>query len=446
MTIQRLLFTFAALSLLGSSSVHAEGHTIARLFWQDHQSAALKWADLRKTKDGYALAEESVQGFPELDVDDQMLVQMQIDDGLLVVGVRDEANGDIGSGWVAIESGATQEAHGDHFHWRFTKTPSVLSKLIDDGQGNPAHLYRYGKSFVMANDQRNGFTVMDAKGVRKAKSATEAGMFYEGGGGHITLAVADDKVAYSTWIHGEGENVGRVDVVGLDENAGKGYRIDCPTGVLHGATYCGGKVFFAPADGICWVAADMEADDAADSVQVNHLEIGSDPKGKPLRTGAFANLDDTVVFTSGRADQSLLCIVDASSDEPQIESMPMELESDQSLRTPIVGKGSGGRPVALCFAESKEAPENDQLFVVDLDPDGNGEFSDAKAREPISVGRSQIEGHFGHHDAVFLPRGRQIAITNPGDASIWVISLTDQSVQAKFDCEGMPTSLASISD
>lgn len=446
MTIRSFILTLVALLLMGSSSVNAEGRTIARLFWQDHQNATLKWADLQKSKDGYALSENDISGFPELDTDDQTLVQMQVDDGLLIVGVRDEANGDIGSGWVAIETGATQEAHGDHFHWRFPEPPSVHSKLIDSGQGNPAHLYRYGKSFVMANDQRNGFTVLNSKSVRDAKSPAEAGRFYEGGGGHITLAVAEGKVAYSTWIDREGENAGRVDVVGLGENAEKGYHITCPTGVLHGATYCDDKVFFAPSDGVCWVHADLEVDDAADSVTVNHLEIGTDPEGNPLRTGAFTTIDHAVVFTSGKAEQSKLCFIDASCDTPAVQSLSMELASDQSLKTPIIGKGSGGRPIALCFAESKEAPKTDQLYVVDLDPDGNGDYSDAKAREPIAVGPSQIEGHFGHHDAVFLPRGRQIAVTNPGDASIWVISLTDQSVQAKFECEGTPTSLVSISD
>lgn len=446
MTIRSIILTFAALSLMGSSSVHAEGRTIARLFWQDHHNATLKWADLQKSKDGYSLSENDVNDFPDLDTDDQTLVQMQVDDGLLVVGVRDEANGDIGSGWVAVETGATQEEHGDHFHWRFLEAPSVHSKVIDSGQGNPAHLYRYGTSFVMANDQRNGFTVLDSKSVRDAKSPTEAGQFYEGGGGHITLAVAEGKVAYSTWIDREGENAGRVDVVGLAENADKGYRIACPTGILHGATYCGDKVFFAPSDGVCWVRADLDVDDAADSIKVNHLEIGTDSDGKPLRTGAFATIDQAVVFSSGKAEQSKLCFIDASCDTLKVQSLSMELASDQSLKTPIVGKGSGGRPIALCFAESKEAPESDQLYVVDLDPDGNGDYSDAKARAPIAVGPSQIEGHFGHHDAVFLPRGRQIAVTNPGDASIWVISLGDQSVEAKFECEGMPTSLVSISD
>ncbi|GAB5515015.1 hypothetical protein [Rhodopirellula baltica] len=446
MTIRSFILTFAALSLMGSSSVHAEGRTIARLFWQDHHNATLKWADLQKSKDGYSLSENDVNGFPDLDTDDQTLVQMQVDDGLLVVGVRDEANGDIGSGWVAVETGATQEEHGDHFHWRFLEAPSVHSKVIDSGQGNPAHLYRYGTSFVMANDQRNGFTVLNSKSVRDAKSPTEAGRFYEGGGGHITLAVAEGKVAYSTWIDREGENAGRVDVVGLAENADKGYRIACPTGILHGATYCGDKVFFATSDGVCWVRADLDVDDAADSIKVNHLEIGTDSDGKPLRTGAFATIDQAVVFSSGKAEQSKLCFIDASCDTLKVQSLSMELASDQSLKTPIVGKGSGGRPIALCFAESKEAPQSDQLYVVDLDPDGNGDYSDAKARAPIAVGPSQIEGHFGHHDAVFLPRGRQIAVTNPGDASIWVISLSDQSVEAKFECEGMPTSLVSISD
>ncbi|MFG0253861.1 MAG: hypothetical protein ACF787_01985 [Rhodopirellula sp. JB053] len=432
--------------LFGGTTVHAQGRTVARLFWQDHQNAKMMWGDLQKTSEGFSLAENQVEGFPALDTDDQSLVQMQTDEGLIVVGVRDEAGGEIGSGWVAIESGAFQESHGDHYHWRFTSAPSIHSTRVDAFQGNPAHVYRYDNAFVMANDQKNGFTMLTAKSIRKAESPEATGSFFEGGGNHITLAVAEGRVAYSTWIDREGENAGRVDVVGLGNRSGKRYHVHCPSGGLHGATYNTGKVFFAPADGICWVEADLDVNRHPESVIVHHLPIGTDAEDKPLRTGAFQNVGSYVVFSSGKGEQSRLCFVDASKSEPTIESLTLRMDAGQSMLTPIVGRGIGGSPIALCFAESKDAPENDQLYVVDLDPDRNGSFSDAVAGEPIAVGRSRIEGHFGHHDAVFLPRGRQIAITNPGDSSIWVISLRDQSVAGKFDCTGTPTALLSISD
>ncbi|MCC9641955.1 hypothetical protein LOC71_06685 [Rhodopirellula sp. JC740] len=452
MKITHNTFAMLLIAVCSASSVQAQGRTVARLFWQDYASADLKWGDLKKSKDGYSLDEQSISNFPKLDVDEQTLVQMQTDDGLLVVGVRDEAGGDIGSGWIAIETGTERETHGDHFHWRFNESPSVLTQLVDENQGNPAHLYLYGKTFAMANDQRNGVTLMSAKSIREGKTPSECGRFVEAGGGHITLAVAEDRVLYSTWIQREGEQAGQVDVVSLaktvgDSNAGAGrYSIHCPTGGLHGATYNRGKVFLAPTDGVCWVNADLDASQSADSVTVNHISLGKDSEDKPLRTGAFTNLGDYVVFSTGKASESRLCWLNASADRPELQSLGIQIADDQSLRTPIAGFGPGNSPVALCFAESKESPDTDQLYVVSLDPNGDGDFADAKAGEPMQVGPSQLEGHFGHHDAVFLPRGRQIAVTNPGDASIWVISLRDQTVEAKLECKGTPTSLISISD
>ncbi|MDA8746293.1 hypothetical protein N9N28_16845, partial [Rubripirellula amarantea] len=57
---------------------------------------------------------------------------------------------------------------------------------------------------------------------------------------------------------------------------------------------------------------------------------------------------------------------------------------------------------------------------------------------------NQIIGHAGHHDAVLLPGGRRIAITNPGDQSVWVLSSSDFSVQAKLPLSGTPTRLLSF--
>jgi hypothetical protein len=440
-TLSLLLFG----SLLANESF-AQGRTVARLFWQDDSSATVRWGDLKKSADGWSLKEESIEGFPLLDGAEQVLVQMQSDDGLVVVGIHDHSDGAFGSGWVAIESGAVEESHGDHSHWRFKHSPSVLHTRIDADQGNPAHVYRYGKSIVLANDTRDCFTIATAHSVRSAKTPDSSATFYEGGSGHITLAVLENEVAYATWIAPAGDDCGRVDVVGLGVNDGRRYSIKCPTGMLHGATTNSGKVFFASADGVCWVDGDREVDDDPNSVLVHHLPLGRDDQDKALRTGAFANLGKHVLFTAGKISDAKLCVLDASSDAPTLIELPIPLRDGESLTTPVAVKSRGGRNLALLFRESIESPETDAMLVVDLDQNGDGRFDDPALVKEIAIGRNQINGHAGHHEAVVLPNRRHVVISNPADATISTVSLSDFDVNATLTVNGAPTRLIAIGD
>lgn len=442
-TIYRVL-TIAIACSLGASTVLAQGRTVARLFWQDDATATLRWGDLKKSADGFTLNESSIEEFPDVDVSEQSLVEMTHSDGLLLVGVHDQSEGSFGSGWVAIESGAIEEPHGDHSHWKFTDTPKVTSWMIDKDQGNPAHVYRYGKSFVIANDAKNGFTLASAQSIRDAKSAELAATFLPGGNGHITLAVVENQVAYATWIAPVGDDSGRVDVVGLGANAGKTYSIHCPTGGLHGATTNSGKVFFAPSDGVCWVTADASMSFSSEDVTVGHLPLGKDANDKPLRTGAFTNLNSHVVFTSGKQAETRLCWIDASATSPTVGHLMIPTEQGESLSSPIVFEASGRKQLAMMFAENKESPESDRTLIVDLDPNADGNFADAVVKGSIAIGRSAIQEHSGHHDAAVLPGRRQVAITNPGDGSIWIVSLADLNVIAKLNVEGTPTRLTAL--
>ncbi|KAA1258451.1 hypothetical protein LF1_09710 [Rubripirellula obstinata] len=441
-TVVTLSLWFGA--LFTATSAEAQGRTLARLFWQDDSSASLQWGDLKKNAEGFHLAPATIDQFPELDPDEQSLVQMRHDDGLIIVGVHDNNEGTFGSGWVAIESGAIEEPHGDHSHWKFNEAPSVAQQIIDETQGNPAHVYRYGKSFVLAIDKNNGFTIASADSIRQAKTAEQAAAFFDGGSGHITLAVEEDRVAYATWIAPVGENAGRIDVIGLGENSGQRYTIACPTGGLHGATINSGKAFFAPSEGVCWVEADREMSANSETVTVNHLSLGKDADDKPLRTGAFANLKSHVIFTSGKGDQAKLCVLNAADQIPALIEVSLDLPEGQSVMSPIPMQTRSHGPLACMFAESKEKPETDELIVVALDPNRDGDFSDAVIKTTIAVGRNDIRPHAGHHDAVLLPDGRRIAITNPGDQSIWIVSLADFSVQAKLSISGTPTRLLAI--
>jgi len=441
--LRSILVAIAACLTIPSIAV-GEGRTAARLFWQDDSEATVRYGDLKRSKSGWSLEAQPVEGFPRLDTGEQSLVQMQTDGGIVMVGVHDRADGTFGSGWVAIESGATEQSHGDHSHWHMTESPRVIRSVIDDQQGNPAHVYLYGNSFVLANDKLNGFSIASAASVRDAKDDADAISFHEGGNGHITLAVAENRVAYSTWIAPMGDDMGRVDVIGLGENAGKQYSIKCPSGVLHGATYNSGKAFFAPGDGICWVNADLELDDAPESVQVNHLSLGEDADGKPLRTGAFANLDSVVLFAAGKGDESKLCWIDASSDAPEIRSLAIEVADGESLSTPVALKARGGKPMAMMFRENPTDPDTDSLVFVDLDPNKDGSLVDAKVAGTVAIGCNQIEGHSGHHAMVALPYGREVVVSNPGDGTLSIISLADFSIVETIGVEGAPTRLVAI--
>lgn len=434
------------LGCLCSRQTLAKERVIARLFWQDDSGATVRWGDLKKSATGWAVDGQAVDDFPTLDLAEQSLVQMQSDAGLIIVGVHDRADGAVGSGWVAIESGAVEESHGDHSHWRFKQPPSVLHQRIDADQGNPAHVYRYGKSFVLANDKKNGFTITSSDAIRSAKTPDTAATFHGGGNGHITLAVVDDRVAYATWIAPAGDDCGRIDVVGIGDNAGKRYSIQCPTGMLHGATTNSGKVFFAPADGVCWVDADREVEDDPGSVNVRHLSLGTDADDKPLRTGVFENFGRYVLFTAGKGDDAKLCVINAASDSPAVMELPIELSEGQTLTTPIAVKSIVKKSLAMMFRENKDAPDEDALLIVDLDPNGDNVLSDMAVVQTVPVGRNQIDGHSGHHEAVVLPGRREVVVSNPADATLSIVSLADFTVVATVAVDGTPTRLVAIGD
>lgn len=450
--MNRKLFWTTSLTLLccfpvvvfGQEKKAAAPHAYVRLFWQDQSEATIQWGDVHKQAGKWQLESKSLADFPAIDVKQQSLVQMQADAGVLFVGVHDDVDGTIGSGWVAIETGVHEEEHGDHSHWRIVQPPHVCAEKIDLEQGNPAHVYRYGSSVVLANDKRGGMTFLSAAAIRNSEKASLVGSFVSGGGGHITLAVQPNQVAYATWIDREGEHAGQIDVVALGTQQGKGYSLFAPTGGLHGATVNHGKAIFAPAEGICWVEVDRQVTRDPQTVQVHSFSLGTDDQERPLRTGAFHNYGKHVLFTAGKAEFSKLVTLDASVDEPALTELPVPVEEGEGLSTPVVLRPRKGSPFALMFAENRETPEEDRLVVVKLDPDGNGDFSDAVLTHSIPIGKNQIEGHSGHHGITLLPGRRHFVVSNPGDGSLWMFEVDGMSVIAKFQVDGTPTRMIAL--
>lgn len=416
---------------------------VTRLFWQDRSDDSLKWADLYLGST-WELSSQTVDQFPKLDVEKQDLVQMNVLNGTLLVGVRDQENGKFQSGWVAVKTGVREVPHGFHSDWIFDSLPTVKCSRLDKEQGNPAHLYTYDDKFYLANDQKNGFTVVDPNSIG---SSNASGQFFLGGGNHITMAAADGLVGYSTWIDGGGPNKGRVDVVNLQKSGeqANGYSFFLPSGVIHGATENSGRVFFAPSDGVCWVSADRQLKQKADSVEVHHISLGKDEQTeKPLRTGGFTNHRNWVLFVTKSDDYSALCLVDAKASKPTLVKVPIPVSDGLTLTTPRVVQTYHGKRYAFIFHDRKGGELEEKLTVIDLDPNRDRNLSDARIVKSMTVGASKVEGHHGHHAICFDSDGKYAAVTNPGDGTIWVLSLHDLSISGKLQVGGIPTAICGL--
>lgn len=462
----------AALTLAGATACHRPGGTgpelevkaeaqkpkggktprpFTRLFVQDLKTASLKWADLTLDEKGaFAIAPlAAVDGFPALDPARQKLVQMKDSNGLVCVGVRDDADGAFASGWVLVHAGVGYTDHGDHGHWAFKDKPAVWDSRLDTKQGNPAHLYRYGGRFFLANDKLNGYTRIDPKKYERGKDGKltkDAPRFLVGGGNHITLAVVDDRVGYAAWIDGGGPNKGRVDVTPVTANAKSepAYSFALPTGGIHGATACAGKVFFAPAGGVCWVDADAGLKLKPEQVKVRHIDLGADGD-KPRRTGAFATSGRHVVFTTGKGENSALAILDARAADPKPVFVPLAVKKGTQAVTPEVVNTAWGKDYALVFHDRvKDADARDALEVIALDPNGDGDFADAKVVKTLTIGRSAVDGHFGHHDVAFDADNQYAIFTNPGDGTISVLSLKSLDLVATLAVGRTPGAVVAV--
>lgn len=423
--------------------------TLVRLFWQDMDTPCLKWGDLTLENAAWELPPHTLEQFPKLDPETQNLVQMESVHQNLIVGIHDNDHGKIGSGWVAISSGVEIEEHGDHVHARFDRPPQISQSTVDTDQGNPAHVYRYGDKVFIANDAKNGFTVAEFKPTQDSTNKIET-RFYSGGGNHITIAAISDRWCYCTWADREGENKGRVDIIPIGTNLNSEPRsVFLPVGGLHGATTNAGKVFLAPSDGIFILNTNANTgtnvSEAADSIST--LTLGVDPNTqKPNRTGAFANLDNYVLCSFGTGENSKLGIINASSQVPKVFELNLDANSDLSPSTPKCTVGANGKKHAWIVLHSKSNESNDLLRAIELDPNGDNNFDDAKITGSLKLGRSNIQGHSGHHEIAFLPNRRLACISNPGDGSLWLISLNALEVIAKLDVGGAPTRLTAFGE
>ena len=443
------LITWTSCELSAAPPVAANAKRLTRVFFQDDATKTVKWADLLAGKPPQLSEAREVEGFPKLDAVRQTLVQMEVAKGHVLVGVRDDDDGKFQSGWVLINTGLETADHGNHLDWNYARSPKVRATMLDDQQGNPAHLYCYEDEFYLANDQKGGFTRLapgeikatDDEAAVRAKAA-----FHQGGGGHITLAVMNHRMAYSTWIDREGPNKGRVDLTlvapaGTTQLAGT---FHLPSGGIHGATACADKIFFAPTDGVCWVKSDGSIPVDANTIEINHLDLGQDGE-KPRRTGGFKTLNGHVGFVTGAGPEAALCLVNAKAAQPSVIRVPVKMaEGNRPAGLELV-KPRRGNPIAVLFhdhAGDVEAPN--RMSIIALDPNGDGAWTDAQLGPEFDVGASKIEGHGGHHSITFDSDRFRAIFSNPGDGTLVLFSLDDRKPIATFKVGGTPSKILAI--
>jgi len=207
------------------------------------------------------------------------------------------------------------------------------------------------------------------------------------------------------------------------------YSFDAHSGGLHGATHQSGKVFFAPSDGIDWIAVPRSAKESQDDLVVNHIDLGSDG-GKPRRTGAFVNHAGHVLFLSGGGESSFLGLIDARREVPEVIRVPIAVDAKSRAHGPIVVRTRGLGPLAYVFHDHPEGVDAPNIAtMIRLDPNGDGDFSDAVVAGRSDVGASAVEGHGGHHDMASDASGRWGVIINPGDRSAQVVLSADGATQ-----------------
>jgi hypothetical protein len=424
---------------------------LTRLIWEDHSNQSLRWLDVQidDQKKLSATTAAAVAGIKTLNAEKQKLVQLRECQGLVVAGVRDDEDGQFESGWVLVDSGVRYRDHGDHGHWSFRNPPSLAGSVLDKNQGNPAHVYLYDGRFFIANDQKGGYTRIDPTEwlePEKRPAALGKVRFIEGGGNHITLAVADDKVGYSAWIDGGGPKKGQVDVTLIHgaDSPKPAYSFHLPTGGIHGAAVAAGKVFLAPSDGLCWTEVDTTASRKAEDVQVRHISLGKQDD-MPRRTGSFATHGRHLVFTTGKNTGTQLAILDAGAAEPRPMFLDLKLKEGAMAVSPVITKTTKGRILAFVFHDHASDVElEDQLSIVDLDPNRDGSFGDAAIVRTLAVGPSAVEGHYGHHAICFDAESQYAFFSNPGSGKVTALRLADFAVAGDFHVGGKPTAIEAV--
>ena len=439
--------------VVGLASVATTAHAqyggpeqLIRVAWQDAQDRSLHWGEFVQVGPSIVFQNQGkIADFPAL-TGNQYLGVMERIGNVLLVGVRGGRQGEPQGGWLAVDLQVTEQPHGDHSDYTYGDAPRVIHTVLDDTRKYPIHLYAYNKEFYLANDALNGFTRIDPSKLMAGGEGAN-GVFYRGGGGHITMATVGKKVGYSTWNGQTESGKGKIDVVNLDKPGEESiaYSIESPTGGLHGAISNSGRIFFAPADGIAWVDADVELSQSAESVKVNHLSLGKNSEDQtPYRTGSFTHHKDWVLFLSGKDADAGLCMVQASAETPSVSKLLIEPKPGLRLGMPECVTALSGKNYAMSFQIKRAGDAAEKLTIIDLDPNQDKDFADAKVEKSLDVGSSLVPGFWAYHMLGFDDDERFAVFTNPAEGEICLLSLDNLNIISRQKVGGIPTGVIAV--
>jgi len=408
--------------------------TITRVFWQDLESGKLAYADLATT-DKWHINRGWVQGFPESE--SQQLGPMEQISKTVVVSINSDETTGKGK-IVGIDSGVIQQPHGNHFHWIYSSLPQARSVQPFDGAARNAmainNQYYFGLS-----DQR--FVAADPNQLMQGN--TNSLRTLTAGGEKGCIAVSNNGVGYATWNDTEGDHAGQVDVVNLyNPNApASSFRIG--SGGISAVTVNSGKAFFLHDKGLSWTNVNQQfsANGANQNTPADNPVANSEP-GSEL--SGLINERNWVLYTAN-GEQPALCMCNAASSQPAVIKLPIPVEQGLRLSAPKT-KLSLGKRFAFAFLEREDpgSEVKEQLVVVELDPNRDFDFSDARIAKQIPIDSSKIDGDRGHHQICFDAFGRFAVFTNPGDGLLSVMTLNDLVVRVRFRVGGVPDRIVAV--
>jgi len=418
--------------------------TITRLFWQDRETNRLSYADL-VTTNAWGLQRGWVTDFPKIDGEIQNLGAMQQTGGLVLVGVQDNQNEADKGGWIAIDSGVFEEPHGNHFHWKYTQTPKSIYHRIDATQGSANSVTVQNSTFLVINSAGQFIRVRPNE--VKQQQHQSAIRIYSPDSAFHSLAVVNGRIGYGVRA-ADATDPGTVDVLNLDQAPEKlvAYSIPVSDTPLTAVAVNSGKAFFSTSDGVAWVNVDTTLSGSAATETVNRIEESKTlADTTAFSAEALVSTAGYVLCSVGSGKGSALRLINASSPQPSVTSVAVPVAEGLQLTSPEVILSLGKR-FAFLFQERIDANSDSQehLTVVELDPNRDRSFSDARVTVTMPVGASKIDGEHGHHGICFDAYGRHAVITNPGDGVLTVLSLQNMRTVASFRVGGAPDHITAV--
>lgn len=465
LAVAAAMLAAATLATAGPAAANQPPQVLTRVFFLDRQTQTVKWSDLLAGERPQMAAVKSIANFPSLDPAKQEIIGLETAAGMLLVAIaaRDAA---APRGWLLIECGAYEEAHGDHSHWAYPIAPRIRVAALDTEQPVPARLFQQAGAFIWTHET-GGFTRFDPANI--ASNATAAALrqraaVHAGGQGGSLAAIAN-VVAFAGHGAAEGEQAGNVDVT-LVKAAGNDKPITSvklgATPIEHLATTYN-RVFVRGGGKLEWFAVPSRIVSDASQYPVKPVEspvnadqVNAEPASAQPASGQAASAPSTVspstamltygryvAFTEGSGPEAAFHFIDASVAAPRVRRVPLNAGPDAIPGRLEIVRNRRGQPLALLFLEAPavDGKAADRLAILELDPNRDGDWADAKLAAAVAVGNhSENARHTLSVDA----DQRRAVYSNPGDGTVMIFSLDDRQTINGFKVGGEPTEVRAV--